>query len=265
MQNEDLLLNRYFDKARQAAPLVSLEELQGKLGKPVRKASAVSKSLLYGTFAVVLVGIATVCFLSFKNKDQNSQIFQEKKGCSAATPAPEMKLNPPTRPDSLPSPDHPIDSKSTEMVAMPKRPPESLQDSANSHPQGEPLAIFSKKDTLPTAAPITHQQSEGTPSKVSTSGIVIYQFSLSEKMAIYQKKLAEVGIQMDLRKLTYDKVYKNRITLLHADFVVNGHLYKTVYLKDFKELRIEWETDASGKTQIKTMNILDQNYILKTL
>ncbi len=129
------------------------------------------------------------------------------------------------------------------------------------------------KDSIKTLETVTKPSNRVVyvrKSSVQQTEIMIPCFADKESLKMYQDKLLQSGIRLDITEITYggkDKkgmpANSNAITYCNANIYVGDSLYKTVELNHFREFRIKWDTYNTGEVNIKSVSMLDSNYILR--
>ncbi len=260
MPETDNILDQLFEKARNADPLFSLNEIKTSLNTPRPKSSLFSNHWIYISLSCV---IGMVILLStYKQEEpeqekskhfipmqenrnllekQETHLKEEKKEL-AVKKVKRMAANHSNIPKIIvPDTLTIVQDSSSVMVSLMK--PDSLTiDSTYKTPE----------HFIPTP-------------ETKISGLVIYKFSNVESIRLYQSRLADAGIRLEITEIEYDKKYPDNIIQLAADLFVQDSFYKSINITDFKELRIQWETESSGITKIKSVSILDKFYMLKML
>lgn len=243
-----------FEHLRKAAPVLSLEQAKEILQGSARPSRFGNSQYLLGSLGLCII-IAIGYWEAQKPLHKTTiRIAQD----SLNTPHLENAKHPTTlkKPKAQKAP-----QEIEQYVAKPSTPlakEEPMPDSLN-------LPYAKQQPETPTTADTTQVLIHASKSPTLSSGIVIYQFSNIERLQYCRDKLAAVGIQMVVKELIYDKVYKNRITLLDIDLAHGNQIYKSLRISDFKELRIEWSLSPNGEATIKSLYLLDKNYILKPL
>ena len=117
-----------------------------------------------------------------------------------------------------------------------------------------------------------------TVAKATETEVMIPWFADQTTLKFYQDKFTASGLTFEIIEVIYvdnsskfpkEKSKsisgKNYISALHAKLYVGGVFYKEIIVKDFKEIRIRWETYPDGRVIIKSLNYLDHNFMSRKL
>lgn len=251
------ILDQLFEKARAEDAVISVNEIKASLNTPKPQASFFAK---HWTYISLTCAIAVVVFIStykdLPKKEEKHKPFipmQENRtllGKQEVTKQGEQIS---------------ITVKTEKRMTLENQnavtsiTPDTLTQNDSS------VALLT--NTTSSSIDSLKKEPEPRPASPETKnfGIVIHKFSNMESIKLYQKRLAESGIRLEIIEIEYDKKYPDNITQLAADLFIQNTFYKSINISDFKELRIQWETESSGTTKIQSVSMLDKFYMLKML
>jgi len=259
MSEQDNHIEDLFKKAKNSPPVMPLSEVKDLLKNPKAGRYKSSRRWMYFSLsAVVLLGFVGWYLYSGESRGEGEELVVTTPTVVEGNKENQANVS---ETENAKSSSKTVTEPMNENVQKPAATKSTIAQ------VGKEVLVKEKSDTINSSGKVTKASEAATFYIVEESEIMIPWFANEESLKMYQNKLQTSGITLQIKDIVYNNKDMGRpyISEMKVDIMIDDSLYKSVQLKDFKEFRISWATYNTGEVRIKSVKMLDKNYMSRKL